>query len=456
VLVGLVAKDPRPVRRVDRRERARAGLEVRDDRRVGVEDEQSLVVGDLGGEPPLGVDGHDRGDAGGVAHRHVVLAERRREVHDARAVLGRHEVGDEDLVRVRTTGEVAERRRVRPPRQVGPGEPLDDCEVLAELVGVGRQPRLREHDALPGQQTLGGHDDDVVDVGADREREVARERPRRGRPEQRELAGLQTHADRQGRVLTRLIDVVVHAQLVVRQRRLVTPAVRQHAVALVGEALVVQLLERPDDRLHVRQVERLVVAVEVHPARLAGDVLLPLLRVPQDRRAARVVELRDAHLIDLRLVRDAEDPLGLELGRQAMGVPAEAALDTAAALRLVAPDEVLRVAREEVAVVREPVGERGAVVEDELVRTLVARGALVDRRLERVVRVPVRQHLVLEGGQVGAGRDAVVVTVQRIGHRSGSRGRSVVHSSSPARGRRRPAHTGLPPRYHPACRTSAR
>ena len=96
------------------------------------------------------------------------------------------------------------------------------------------------------------------------------------RPSASAFGADEREGDRDRLVLAHLVDVVVHAQLVVGQRRLVAPAVRQHAVALVGEALVVQGLERPDDRLHVVDVERLVVVLEVDPARLAGDVLLPL------------------------------------------------------------------------------------------------------------------------------------------------------------------------------------
>ena len=120
-------------------------------------------------------------------------------------------------------------------------------------------------------------------------------------------------------------------------------------------------------RLHVVQVERLVVVVEVDPAGLPGDVVLPLVGVAQHRAAAGVVERGDAHRVDLGLVLDAELLLGLDLGGQAVGVPAEPALDAPAAHGLVARDDVLDVAGQQVAVVRQAVGERRAVVEDELV-----------------------------------------------------------------------------------------
>jgi hypothetical protein len=91
--------------------------------------------------------------------------------------------------------------------------------------------------------------------------------------------------------------------------------------------------------------------LEVDPSGLAADVLLPVLGEPQHRRPARVVERGDAELVDLGLVRDAELLLRLDLGGQAVAVPAEAPLDPASAHRLVAGDDVLDVAGEQMAVV---------------------------------------------------------------------------------------------------------
>ena len=93
---------------------------------------------------------------------------------------------------------------------------------------------------------------------------------------------------------------------------------------------------------------------------------------------------------------DAEFLLGLDLGGQAVAVPAEAPLDPSAAHRLVARDGVLDEAGQQVAVVREPVGERRAVVEDEFVVAGHARVALFDRALERRRLLPNGQHVLFE------------------------------------------------------------
>ena len=186
--------------------------------------------------------------------------------------------------------------------------------------------------------------------------------------------------------------------------RLAAPAVRQHLEALVDQALVPQGLERPHDALHVRQVEGLVVVGEVDPAGLAGDVAVPVVGEPQHAGAAGVVELVDPERGDRRVALDAELLLDHHLGGQAVAVPAEAALDAVAAHRAVARHRVLDVPGEQVAVVRQAVGERRTVVEHELVGV----GAPVDRRLERAVRIPELQDAGLHGGERGLRLDVGV------------------------------------------------
>ncbi len=251
----------------------------------------------------------------------------------------------------------------------------------------------------------GPRDDDVLQVRVDGHREVAGQRPRRRGPDQAqhavEVVALVGEPETDGHrgVLPVAVDVV-QARLGVAERRLAAPAVGQDAETPRRRALVPQRLEGPHDRLHVVGVEGLVVVLEVHPARLAGDVLLPLLRVLQHGGAAGVVERRDAELVDLRLVGDAQLLLGLDLGGQAVGVPAEAALDLVPAHGLVARHEVLDVTGQQVAVVRQAVGEGRAVVEDEL----PGRGARagLDAGAERVVGAPGLQDRALDVGKLGA------------------------------------------------------
>ncbi len=296
-------------------------------------------------------------------------------------------------MRVRMPEEEVERRRVREADQVGSGVLGHHGGRLAELPRVVRQPVLGQHHPA----ALAVLDLDVRDVGPHGHREVRRHGPGRRRPDQRvgtvqRRAGRgQGHAHGDGGILTHLVGVV-EAGLLVRQRCLLVPAVRQHAEALVDQPLVVEFPERPHHRLHEVEIERLVVVVEVHPPRLTGDVVAPLAGVPQHRLLAVRVELRQTHRVDLALVGDAELLLRLELGGQTVAVPTESALDLLAAHRLEARHQVLDVAGQQVAVVRETVGERRAVVED----VLVGVGTRVDGRTEGAVGVPAREDLLLE------------------------------------------------------------
>ena len=115
--------------------------------------------------------------------------------------------------------------------------------------------------------------------------------------------------------------------------------------------------------------------------------------------------------LDLALVGDAELALGLELGGQTVGVPAEAAVHLLAAHGLEAREQVLGVAGEQVPVVRQAVGERRAVVEDPLLASV----AVVDRGLEGVVGLPEREDLVFDRGEVRRGGDAGVPAAELRG-----------------------------------------
>ena len=374
----------------------------------------------------------------------------------AGAVLGRNEVGGQHLKTVGRVHEIRERRQVPRAEQVRTAIGGEDLGLFAEFPRVRRQARLRQHVApLP---RLHEH---VLHVGVDRHRLVGRQRPRRRRPDQQIGAiELTAHArsrwgcaghlepDRDRRVLTALVDVVVHPQFVAGQRGLVVPAVRQHAITLVGQALVPQLLERPDHRLHEAEIQCLVAILEVDPPRLAGDVGLPLVRVAQHRRAAGIVELLDAHLFDLRLVGDAELPLNFEFRGQPVRVPAEAAFHLVTAHGAIPRHDVLDVAGQQVAVVRQAVRERRPVIEHVFRRTVAAR----DAGAEGVVTVPVTQDVGFERREVR--RAACRLRISGHGRASSPVPMSLaLRSGSPAvvqaRGRRRAG--ARTPRYHPAC-----
>jgi hypothetical protein len=129
-----------------------------------------------------------------------------------------------------------------------------------------------------------------------------------------------------------------------------------------------------------------------------------------------VVEARDPVGLDLRAAGDAELLLGLHLGREPVAVPAEAAFDAPAPHRLVAGHDVLDVAGDEMAVVREAVREGRAVVEDVLVRATRTGRTPLDRLSEDPLALPVGEHAPLDRGEAGLRIDGRVAGGALLGH----------------------------------------
>ena len=387
VLVGVVADDP-------------AGLlEVSDDVGVGLEHVGASPVGDLVGEAAMVVDGDhpaDR-DAVGLAGDLVVLAEARGHVDGAGALGGVDEAGAEHPEGVGAVGEVREQRREGAAHEVGTGQGADGLGAL-ELDGVALDGFGAQH--MDGAVGVAVHR--VGDVGADRQGQVRRQGPRRRRPGQQPqrawvaVGRLEVERHGDGRVLAGP-GGVVEADLEVGQRRLGAPRVGHDPERLVDEAPVPELFERPHDRLHVVAVHGLVVVFEVDPAGLSGDRLLPLARVAHHRRATVLVEGLDPVLDDVGAARDRQLALDLHLGGQAVAVPAEATGDLVAPHRLVAGDDILDVAGQEVSVVGQAVGEWRPVVERELDFV----GAVVYRGGKGALGRPALESPLLDGGEVG-------------------------------------------------------
>ena len=164
-----------------------------------------------------------------------------------------------------------------------------------------------------------------------------------------------------------------------------------HLESQIHVSLFKQLPKHPPHGLHELRVQGLVIVVKINPAAHARDGLLPLLAIAHDNAAALLVIVADAHGEHVILGADAELLVDLVLDGQAMAVPAEAARDVVAGGGLVARDDVLDGAGEDVAVVRQARGERRAVVEDVLGLALGA----PQLRGERVQVLPQLQRLLL-------------------------------------------------------------
>lgn len=248
-----------------------------------------------------------------------------------------------------------------------------------------------------------------------------------------------------------MVDVVVHPQFVIRQRSFVAPAVRQHPVALVGQALVPQLFEGPNHRLHVSQIERLVIVVEVDPASLPSYIRLPLVGVAQHGCAAGIVEGGDTHGLDLGFVSDAKLALDFEFGGQPVSVPAEATLHLVTAHSAISRHDVFDVAGEQVPIMRQTVGKRRPVIEHILGGAIAASNA----GPEGVVTGPVVEDLEFECREVGCPAGQLWICV--IGHFARRlprpQHRSALRACNPGSGTtpRRCANAAVPPRLPRRC-----
>jgi hypothetical protein len=178
-------------------------------------------------------------------------------------------------------------------------------------------------------------------------------------------------------------------------------AVRHDLVALVQEALVPDLAQQPPHRLDVLVGEGVVGVAEVDPEADAFGEPLPILEIGSDALATELVELGDAVLLDLPFAVDAQAALDLELHRQAVRVPAGLARHAVAAHRLVAREEVLEDARDDVVRAGAAVGGGRAFVED------VDRGVVpaLEALLEDPLVLPEGEDSGVQRGEVDARRD---------------------------------------------------
>ena len=176
---------------------------------------------------------------------------------------------------------------------------------------------------------------------------------------------LHWEGNRQGRILAHLIGIV-QAGLLIGQRSVLRPRVRQDAEALVDQALVIKLLERPHDGFHVVDIHGLVAVFKVHPAGLAVDVLFPLVGVLQHGLGAVFIELFQAHVLDLRLFSDTQLLFRLQLGGQTVGIPTEDTRHVIASHRAIARDDILHITGQQVAIVRQAICEWRAIIKDVL------------------------------------------------------------------------------------------
>ena len=377
-----------------------AGVEVVDQRagHLGVLDEAALEADDAPVELPVRGDRVVEGAVPGRVEdvvldgdRVVVLAEGGGDVDEAGAVLGGDELaGDHREAAGLAVVESEDRPFVVPTDQLTAREAIDDLNALSQHA---LYQRLGQNQGLLADPRF-----HVGDVGRHGNRDVARKRPGRRRPDQERLAGLTPvlAEQRKTHIYGGVLYVPVAKRDLVRgERRSTTRAVGHDLVALVEQVLLPELGERPPDRLDVVVVQGDVGVVEVDPEADPLGQPVPLLDVLEDRLAAAPVELGDAVFLDLLLGGDPKLLLDLELDRQPVAVPARLARHPVAAHRAVARVDVLEDPREDVVRAGLAVGRRRPLVEAPDLGPL----AVVERALEHVALAPARQHPLLQLGE---------------------------------------------------------
>ena len=249
------------------------------------------------------------------------------------------------------------------------------------------------------------------------DREVGRQRPRRGRPDhQREPLALEPRIEL---AAPRVVDqrqldvdarraVVLVLDLGLGERGAVARAPHDRLLAAVEVTAARELRQRAGDRALVARIERQVrvlpVAEHAEPLELAAlDV-----DVAQRELAAQPADLRRRHraapLDDLRIALDRE------LDRQAVGIPARHVRRAEPRHRARLDDDVLQDLVEDVAVVDVAVGVRRAVVQHEQ----RCAGARLEDPVVQLDLVPPREDLGLAPGQVTAHRELGVREDHRI------------------------------------------
>jgi hypothetical protein len=269
-----------------------------------------------------------------LAELQVVLAVRRRNVHDAGAILGGHELRRTHAANVAGGGKIVEQPLVAHAVELAAARAAHDRNGL--VLEDGADERLREDQSL-----VAALDPHVLDVGMHGEQQVRRQRPGRRGPHEKGSALLAVHAEPD--VDRRILDLAIPLRdLVRRQRRPDARVVGHDLVALVDEAFVPDLLQQTPDAFDVVVVQREVGAFEIDPEAHALGHGFPFGDVAQHGCPALRREARDADLLlDAALVEDAELFLDFVLDRQTVRVPACLARAVESPHRLITRVQVL-------------------------------------------------------------------------------------------------------------------
>ena len=393
-----------------------APLEILDDLGVRVLEPKPGEGAGAGHHLPLAVHREDHRQPVAPPRLIVVLAERRRRVHQPGAVRRRHVVAEHhaagDLRLEEGVEAVVEQPLEVAPAEGGERRRLAEIDLLPLPVLLDDD-RHRRAEVLPQQDEVAGlrrvlHHL-VEQVRMDGEPYVGDRGPGGGRPRHQievvadlpRLAGggglqrlpgpgMEQSPDRG---IVRVLVVLGH--LVAGEGGAAAGAVGLDLVPLVEQPPRGELREGPPDRLDVGVRVGEVGVVEVHPVPHPLGHRPPLLLVGVDAVEARLIELGDAVGLDLLLAGEPEPLLDLDLDRQPMRVPPRLARHVVAAHRPVAGEEVLDHPRDHMPHVRHVVRRGRPLEEDEFPR----RGRLRQGLREDPLGLPPLENPELQPGE---------------------------------------------------------
>ncbi len=244
-------------------------------------------------------------------------------------------------------------------------------------------------------------DHDIVDLFAHGDRDVARQGPGRGRPDEQVDTRLilQGELDEDAWVFCPLL--ITQCQLVAAEGGSAARAVGHDLVTLVDQATIPELLENPPQGLDIIIGQGAIRGGQIDPIPHALCELLPVIHIVEDALAAEPVEFSDAIVLDSLLAGEAQFFLHFELDRETVGVPAALARHVVAAHGPVARKDVLEGPRQDVvdsgAAVR-----RGRPLIKHIARPV---SSLLHRLLEDVCLFPECQNIFFHLRQVYLRRD---------------------------------------------------
>ena len=368
------------MRELHRLDEVSALLELGEDIRIAILDEAAFPLRALGKAALRVHQLHER-QVVGMTHAAVVFAERGRDMDDAHAVGQRDIAVGNDIIRLLIRMRVPQRLVLHAHKRLT----LDGFELFGLLVIV----------AQDGLHQRVGHDGDfvaqtelrVILVGVDAQRDVGRQRPRRGRPcpEIFVLRSLDAEADERGFFLYVLIAL---GHFVAGEGGTAARAVGDDLMSLIKQTLIVDLLHRPPFAFDVIVMVGDVGMLHVAPVADGVAHLFPFVQVFPDGLLAGLDERLDAVLLDLLLAVEAELLFNLQLDRQAVGIPAGLTQDGIALHRAIARDEVFHRAGQDMADMRLAVRGRRAVIER------IVRAPVAQRQgfLKNIVLLPESEH----------------------------------------------------------------